>query len=519
MNHGNRTTHMLLVDYFERTATHSPDRPFMHFVAEEERRDVHLTYAQANGLASHRTHELMAAGIGQGSVFGLMMHNSPDWIITYLASQKIGAICVGLHTGLTLPELVTMLDSIDARHFVYGDSFEIIAGELSSAMPSISVLGIASSGSSTTIPSGEPIYRLADLSERDPFVATFTSGTTGGAPKAGLQTHGAVVHAIAGYVETLNIGERDRIMLVTPLSHSAALNWGVSLTLMCGGTLVLARSFSASRFWQQAVRSGPTVIWTMATILYILQQQDVTEDERRTIKGLRFVFGVGSAPRRAMLETRLSRPVIDGFGMTETFGTLTDLTAESHPYPNACMGRTVPGIDLRIVDPATGRECAPEELGEIVARFGQGFTGYLNNPAATHEAVRDGWFHTGDLAFRDASGRFYFVDRLKSIIRRGGENISSLEVEECLASHPDVREAIALAQPHDMLGEIVMAVLVPRDPGREFTLEEIQTFCEGRLAKFKRPEAVRTLLADRIPRTGAGKVKKPILLRSLLDAS
>jgi acyl-CoA synthetase (AMP-forming)/AMP-acid ligase II len=169
------------------------------------------------------------------------------------------------------------------------------------------------------------------------------------------------------------------------------------------------------------------------------------------------------------------------------------------------MGRAVPGIDLRVVDLVSGRECQPEEMGEIVARFGQGFAGYLNNETATREAVREGWFHTGDLAFRDTAGRLYFVDRLKSIIRRGGENISSLEVEECLAKHPDVQEAIALAQPHE--------------PEREFSLAEIQAFCDGKLSKFKWPEAVRTVSSDQIPRTGAGKVKKPILLRSLFNAS
>jgi acyl-CoA synthetase (AMP-forming)/AMP-acid ligase II len=510
---------MLLIDYFERTAIDSPGRPFLHFVAEDDVLDVHLSYAQANEFASRRARELLDQGVGKKSILALLMHNSPDWIVTYLACQKIGAVCVGLHSTLTLPELVSMLESIGAQYLVHSEDFSAIASDVLATTSRIAVFGVTTLPAEAPAPSGLILPRSADIEEQDALAATFTSGTTGGAHKAGLQTHGAVVRAIAGYIECLKTDEHDRIMLVTPLSHSAALNWGVSLTLMSAGTLVLARRFSASRFWSQAARARPSVIWTMATILYILQQQAVSDDERRALEGLRYVFGAGSAPRRSVLEQRWGRPVIDGYGMTETFGTLTGFVAENNPYPYACMGSAVPGLDLRVVDPNTNRECLPEQMGEILAFFGQGFAGYLNNEAATREAVRDGWFHTGDLAFRDAVGRLYFVDRLKSIIRRGGENISSLEVEECLTKHPDVLEAIALAQPDDVLGEIVFAVLIPREHGREFALAEIRAFCDGRLSKFKWPEAVRTVSADQIPRTGAGKVKKPALLRSLFNAS
>lgn len=510
---------MLLIDYFERTAQSAPDRPFLHFVAEADRSDIHLTYAQANQFASARARELKELGVGRKSILALLMHNSPDWVVTYLACQKIGAVCVGLHPALTLSELVSMLESVGANYLMHGEDFATIAREFHEATSGVTVAGVTDMTNDTLVPTGPSLPRHADIDEHDGLAATFTSGTTGGAHKAGLQTHGAVVRAISGYVECLKTWERDRIMLVTPLSHSAALNWGMSLTLMSAGTLILARRFSASRFWEQAARSRPTVLWTMATILYILQQRAVSADERLALGGLRFVFGAGSSPRRGALQARWGCPVIDGYGMTETFGTLTNFIAEDNPFSYACMGAPVPGIDLRVVDITTRSECEPEEVGEIVARFGQGFAGYLNNSAETQEAVHDGWFHTGDLAFRDRAGRFYFVDRLKSIIRRGGENISSLEVEECLATHPEVREAIALAQPHDVLGEIVLAVLVPRQDGREFDLTEIQTFCDGKLSKFKWPEAVRTLSHDQIPRTGAGKVKKPILRRSLFNAN
>jgi len=502
---------MLLIDYFEQTALRYPDRPFLAFVDEQAEGDVELTYAEMNVLASGQARRLQQLGIKKGDVIPLLMENSPEWIAEYLACQKIGAVSVGLHTNATPSELVGMLGGIEARHLVYGVELEPVAEEILKACDGIVGCRFSRHESGTE---KVELSRLSDLAEDDFVSAIYTSGTSGSAPKAALQTHRPIVGAISQYVDELGLVAEDRIMVVTPLSHSAALNWAVSLTLITGATLVLTRRFSASRFWNQAARGGATVVWTMGTILFLLLRQPESGEEASALQKIRFFFGAGSALRKRQLVERWNRPVLDGYGMTETFGTLTssDHSGESGPFP--CVGRPVGGVDLRVVD-RDGQECIPGQQGEIVARFGQGFAGYLGNQNALDTSVRDGWFHTGDLAFRDEAGAFYFVDRLKSVIRRGGENISSLEVEECLSAHPGVKEAIAIPFPDSVFGEVVLAVLVLKKPWLSLSLEDLHGFCSGRIARFKWPERVEILAEEDIPRTSSGKVQKKRLLESL----
>lgn len=501
---------MLLIDYFERTASERPDNPFVHYVDDEPSSDAVLSYAEANLLASACAEELRNAGVCKGNVVALLLPNSAQWLVWYLACQKLGAICSGLNPQLSDSELLQSLRVLDTRHLVCASGDAERGRNARQSIPELRLLlnfpGVGGR---------EPVERDPVLSREDGLSAIFTSGTTGATPKAALQVHGAVVDAIGNYIRHLGIQAQDRIMLVTPLTHSAALNWGVSLAIMSGATLVLAKKFSASRFWAQADRARPTVLWTMNTILFILLTQPPSNAEARASRQLRLIFGAGSAPRWRQLTQRWHCTVLDGYGMTETFGTLTDADCNSLSGAHACIGRPVKGIDMHIVDPQTGTECAPGVTGEIVTRFGQGFAGYINNPAAFADAVRDGWFHTGDMAFRDEQERYFFVDRLKAIIRRGGENISSIEIEECLAQHPEVLEAIAFPVPHDILGETVMVALVARDAERIFTLDEIRAFCGLRLAPFKWPEHVRTITAEEVPRTVSGKVRKPLLARSL----
>lgn len=504
---------LLLIDYFELTARERPDHPFVHYVDEEPAGDAVLSYAEADLLAGACVQEMRKAGVGKGAVVALLMPNSPLWLVWYLACQKLGAICSGLNPQLSDNELLQSLRVLDTRHLVCAGEQAARGRTAALSMPELRLL--------PDFPEVDvriSVERDPALSRADGLSAIFTSGTTGAVPKAALQVHGAVVDAIGNYIRHLDVQAHDRIMLVTPLTHSSALNWGVTLAVMSGATLVLAKKFSASRFWAQADRARPTVLWTMNTILFILLTQPPTDVEERASRQLRFIFGAGSAPRWQQLTRRWHCAVLDGYGMTETFGTLTDADCNGLSSAHACIGRPVQGIDMRIVDPETGAECASGVIGEIVTRFGQGFARYINNPAAFADAVRDGWFHTGDMAFRDELGRYFFVDRLKNIIRRGGENISSLEIEECLAQHPEVLEVIALPVPHDILGEAVMVALVPRDAGRIFSLDEIRAFCGPRLAPFKWPEHVRTVSAEDVPRTGSGKVRKTLLARSLSDA-
>jgi acyl-CoA synthetase (AMP-forming)/AMP-acid ligase II len=297
-------------------------------------------------------------------------------------------------------------------------------------------------------------------------------------------------------------------MLVTPLFHACSMYWGVTLVILAGATLVLAERFSATRFWEQALRGHVSIVWTMGTITAILLQLPPGEAEREACRRLRTVFAVGISARQKQARERWGCDIVDGFGMTETAGTVTDPDSFNNSERFPCVGKPVPGIDLRLMDPATGAFCSVRAHGEIVVRFGQGFSGYFDNPQAEADSIRGEWFHTGDLGYFDERGQLYFVDRLKDIVRRGGENISAREVEQTLLSYPPVREAVVVAAPHPIYGEVVMAYLVPNDDARTFTVEEIRDYCADRLAAFKIPVHVRTVRSDALPRTPTGKVQK-----------
>ena len=509
---------MMLIDLFEAQAAKAPDSLFVRFVADDPSGDVALTYGEADRRASAFARLLADRGVGKGDVVALLVPNSADWLTCYFGSQKIGAITAGLNTDLLAKDLEFYVRLVKARVIVTTGEFNAIAASLAQAVPSVDfVVSTDPQDGMVALPrGGEPLGRDPALADTDYLSIVFTSGTTGSAPKAALQTSGSIVRGIAGYQDRLRIGAADRVTLVTPLFHGSALNWGVTMSVIGGAGIVLARKFSASRFWEQAERGGSTVLWTMGAIVLILLTLEPSETERRAARRLRIIFGAATAARWRQIADRWpDATVLDGFGMTETPGTLTEDDCYGLPDRYPCVGRPVRGVDLRIADPETGETMQHGEVGEIVVRYGQGFAGYFENPKAFEEAVRDGWFRTGDLAYQDETGRVFFVDRLKAIIRRGGENISSLEIEEVLARHPQVAEAVALPKPHPILGDTVLVALVPKTAGHAFTIDEIRAFCEGKLAPFKLPEDVRTIEAAIIPRTETGRVKKPMLRKAL----
>ncbi|MCO5090916.1 class I adenylate-forming enzyme family protein [Bosea sp. (in: a-proteobacteria)] len=510
---------MLLVDHFERTARENPGQTFVHFVQDDAQSDVKLTYAEAQERAAHFAALLKGLGVRRGEPVALLVPNSAEWLVYYFGCQKIGAVASGLNTDLRVGELKGFLETINPRVLVTTAALNALAQELRTVSPGIRhILSDAPAGDmlDASARSPEPMLARDPTLDDDALLSiVFTSGTTGARPKAALQRSSSIINGIAGYQEHVRLTADDRIMLVTPLFHGSALNWGTTMAVLAGAPIVLAARFSASRFWGQADRGGATVLWTMGAIAVILLGMPVSDVEKRASARLRILFANGAGGRWRQVKERWDCGVLDGYGSTETPGTLASADCYDLPDPYPCLGRPVKGVALRIVDPETGADVAVREVGEIVSRFGQGFAGYFNNEAALEEAVRDGWFHTGDLAYHDEENRYFFVDRLKSIIRRGGENISSFEIENLVVQHPEVHEAIALPKAHDVLGETVFLGLVPLQPGRSFTLEEIHDFVRDHLAPFKWPEEVRTLDPATIPRTESGKVKKLLLRQAL----
>jgi acyl-CoA synthetase (AMP-forming)/AMP-acid ligase II len=303
------------------------------------------------------------------------------------------------------------------------------------------------------------------------------------------------------YVEMLGVSARDRCVFVTPLFHGNA-NGAWTSALLHGASVVFPRRFSAHGFWRLVDLYRPTYLFTLAPILNIVLGLGRSEMEDRHT--LRVIVALGAGAAAADIEARLRAPVIDWYGMTEAgTGTYTRLGDERR---RGSAGRPFPSSSMRILR-EDGTAAAAGEVGEVVFGLdGIGFTGYVEDAEATAAAVRDGFFLTGDLGYFDEDDFFYFVDRKKDVVRRGGENISSVEIETVLRRHPAIADVAVVGAPDPLLGERVVAFVVPADEHAPPTVDDVRAFGTVELAAFKLPDAV--VCVPELPRTATGKVEK-----------
>ena len=329
----------------------------------------------------------------------------------------------------------------------------------------------------------------------------YTSGTTTGRPKAVPMSPELFAGGAVPFEEMFGLDHTDRSLVVTPLFHSNAIGGAMS-ALSRGASVVMPRRFSASRFWSLVDLYRPTYFLTLMPILNILMTQPPGPHEKS--HSLRVMIPLGCAPIIEQIEERYGVPCMDWYGMTEAgSGTYTRLDEPCRP---GSVGKPFEGSVLRIFMP-DGSEAPTGETGEICfLRSTIGFRGYVEDPEATEAAISGDWFRTGDLGYLDDDGYLYFVDRQKDIVRRGGENLSTIEVETALRTHPAVSDVAVVARPDPVLGETVAAFIVVADGCELPTEEGLRVHTEGTLAPYKVPTTIESI--EELPRTGNGKVEK-----------
>jgi acyl-CoA synthetase (AMP-forming)/AMP-acid ligase II len=342
----------------------------------------------------------------------------------------------------------------------------------------------------------------------------YTSGTTG-RPKGCVLTNRYYLTSGAWYRDLggrAAIRPGDRIYNPLPLYHMNCQALTATCCLLTGSCLVLPERFSASRWWADLAATRATVAHYLGVIPPLLLNQPPGPDERR--HRVRFGLGAGVEPElHAAFEARFGFPLVEVWGMTETGRIFAD-HEEPRQVSTRAFGRAPLGeLEARVVD-EQGQEQPRGVAGELVVRAAgpdprRGFfAGYLKNEAATAEAWRGGWFHTGDVARQEPDGMLVFVDRMKNIIRRAGENVAAAEVEAALQAHPDVAQVAVLAVADELREEEVMACVVPMPghPPAAVLAERLMDHCLARLAYFKAPAW--WLFLDRLPTTGTQKVQK-----------
>lgn len=510
---------MNLGEIVRRNAVRFPHKPALVAGA------VSRSWAELDERVNRLCHALIQQGIEKGDRVALLLPNCPEFFELYFGLGRAGAVAVPLNYRLTPREMVQLLrhaqPSLWIAHAQYLDQVTAVQQELPE-LTRLVVLGGTHSGAETyesLIESGSPAPFAPRAGGSDPFALFYTSGTTG-LPKGAVVSHGNLEANCWNQFLADQSRQDDINLVATPVYHMGAVFMAMTY-LMLGCTQVILKQFEAGAWLQTLEEQRATVSLLIPTMLNsILNHPDF---ERRDRSSLRLIFYGGGPMPLAVLERALRSlgcGFTQGYGLTETLEA-TFLVAADHVIDGteaqrrrlASAGREALGAEVRIVDD-TGRDLPPGEVGEVLIRSRSVIQGYWNDPAATAEAIRDGWFHTGDMGYLDEDRYLFIVDRKKDVIVSGGVNIYSKEVEEVLYAHPAILEAAVIGLPDEHWGEVVTAIVALR-PGESAGAGEIIEYCRSQLAGFKKPREV--FFVDALPKNPSGKILKRELRRMVLE--
>jgi crotonobetaine/carnitine-CoA ligase len=475
------------------------------------------SYADVAQSAERIARSFIACGCQKGDRIAVLSGNTVEYVRAWLGLELAGLLHVPINTAYKRDFLAYIIEHSGARALVLEPSLLntllTARGALggveaviltSDRMPKgVQELGVAKVfGWSEFLSLGQSSIALPDVEPSDIAGIMYTSGTTGRS-KGALMPHLAKVVMADETGAALGITASDTMYTCLPLFHGNARLCTVLCAINAGASVGLGRRFSASRFWAEVRDCAATEFNALGSLLYMLMAQPETPGDRT--HGVRIAF---AAPAPADIlyrfERRFGVTLIEGYGQTETKNVSFNPREARRP---GSIGKPTPTSIVAIVDP-DGHQVSPGEVGEIVYRPTQPDImnrGYYRDPEATLAAMKDLWWHTGDLGFQDLDGYLYFVDRSKDALRRRGENISSQEVESVLLAHPDVLEAAAVSVASDVGEDEVMAVLCAVK-GSTLDWPEFFRFCDDRLPYFMVPRYYR--IADALPHTANGKIRK-----------
>lgn len=506
-------------DAFMRSAATSPERAFVAAPPRAGRayspNGVEYGYGDARDRVLALKRRYAEAGCGLGHRVGLLLENRPDFFFHYLALNALGAAIVPINPDYREDEMLYLMEHSEA-------DLALIVPEKRDIMTAVA----AARGKSKPL----PLIDIEDLPIHLPTPETpvghgapgletecallYTSGTTG-RPKGCILTNFYYLNAGQWYLDlggltSFRPGE-ERIYNPLPLFHMNCQAVTATACMLSANCLVLPERFSPKNWWADVAATRATVVHYLGIVPPMLLNQPGEPAERA--HRVRFGIGAGVEPElHAVFEKRFGFPLVEVWGMTET-GRITADNTEPRKITTRAFGRPIRDLEAKVVDERDAEVPRGTE-GELLVRAGgpdprRGFfSGYLKNQAATEEAWRGGWFHTGDVVRQDESGMLYFVDRKKNIIRRSGENIAAAEVEACIQAMDGVAQVAVLAVKDELREEEVMACIVPmagQTPGQALA-DRIMTACLAKLAYFKAPGWI--LFVESLPTTGTQKVQK-----------
>ena len=509
---------LLVNDFLRRAATlYGPSEA----VVDGEHR---FTWSEFNARVNQQAHALLAAGIGKGDRVAIIAPNSHQFLESFYATAAIGAVIVPMNYRLVPSDFAYMLEHSGSKVAYVDAEFLHLVDEVRSGIGTVEhFIAIPYDDAPINLGwtnyeewiSSHPTVRPPepDLAETDLLSINYTSGTTA-RPKGVMITHRNAYINAYNFIAHLRISQNDAEMWTLPMFHANGWGGPYAITAM-GGKHVVLRSPEAADIFRVIQDEDCTFACMAPAVLARILEFERKDEFEITVRP-RFTVA-GAPPPQAFierLEKELDWEFIQIYGLTETSPILT--VSEVKPYLDADedayfrtkvrAGHDVIGVHVKVVRDS-GREVAwdDEEVGEVVARSNVVLKGYWEQQEETDKVIVDGWFHTGDMATVNQDGYINIVDRAKDVIISGGENISSIEVEDVLYDHPSVLEAAVIGIPSEQWGETPLALIVPRE-GHAVTRDDIVAHCRENMAGFKIPRNVE--FVETLPRTATGKLKK-----------
>lgn len=493
-----------VADILRRTARRTPERPAIHFL------DRTWTYQNLDKASSKVANHLIELGLEKGDRVAVFGKNSDSYILLWFGILKAGLVQVPINYALTGRELKYMVEQSEARALFSDVS---VRHAVDAAELTVEISGTLHGGTSNDVLT----WAMDPTEQTDPFVEVgdrdlaqilYTSGTTA-EPKGAMLTHVALVHHYASCGLALDITAHDRILQALPLYHSAQMHVFMMPGLMLGAQTWLletpAPELVLNTIAAHALESffAPPTVWIGLLAL-------IEKDTSRAESLKKAYYGAAIMPVPVLERLRQLLPKIgfyNCFGQSEIGPLVAVLRPEDHDERPASAGRAAPFVDLRVVDDDLN-DVAPGEVGEAVYRSPQLCEGYWNKPEETAEAFEGGWFHSGDLARIDSDRFITIVDRKKDMVKTGGVQVSSREVEEAIFRHPSVHEVAVIPIPDPKWVEAVAAVVVLH-PDHTPSEDEIIAHARTVIAPFKVPK--RVFFVEELPRNTAGKILKRVL--------
>ena len=494
--------------------TGAASRPQHTAVIADGRR---LSYGQLNAAASRCAAGLARLGVRPGDKVALMLPNVPEFAIAYFGVLKAGGCVVPLNTLFKAAEIAYEVEDSDASTLIVEESLLPEARNALAGVESCHHLVVsgkrAPSGCQRfgdLLEAGQPDFDTAQTRADDTAVILYTAGVIG-RPKGAELTHFSLFYNAALTADRLCHITPDDVSLATlPLFHAFGQTCVMNATLYGGGALSMLPRFEPDKVLQTIQRDHVTLLLGVPTMYWYLQHYPGAE--KYVWSSLRLCCSGGAALPPDLMDQfreRYGLAIYEGYGLSETSPVASFNPTDRPPRPGS-IGLPVYGVQMRVVD-ENDRPLPLGEVGEVIIRGHNVMKGYYKRPGPTAEAMRGGWFHTGDLAHVDGEGYFYIVGRKKDMIKRGGLNIYPREVEDVLKAHPAVAEAAVIGIPDEVMGEEIKAFVVV-EPEETVEAEELVEYARARMAAYKYPRYIE--MRTELPKDAAGKVLKRQLSRS-----